>query len=89
MLSDGFALPKESIKALSVRSGVFPCDFGVSSFLFGFRGSALVPCFRFGLVASPSPLRVFFPFGPFLAVCFCLFFLFLALLLHLASFSLG
>ena len=53
--------------------GVFPCDFGVSSVLFGFRVLDLVPCFRFGLVASPSPLSGFCV-RPVLAVCFCFLF---------------
>ena len=61
---NGFDVPKESLKALSARPGVFPCDFGAFSVCFGFRGPVLVLCFRFGLVASPSP-SVGFPFGPF------------------------
>ena len=50
--------------------------------LFGFRGPVLVPCFRFGLVAFPSP-SVGFPFGPFWPGVFSLS---PAVLLHLASF---
>ena len=57
----------------------FRCFFGV---FFGFRGPVLVLCFRFGLVASPSPLGGF-SVRPVLAVGF---FLSPAVLLHLASF---
>ena len=67
--------------------GVFPCDSGVSSVFFRVWGPDLVPCFRFGLVASPSALGGFCV-RPVSAVCFgFVFFLLLpcSCILHLLS----
>ena len=78
----GFAIPKEFLKALSVRPGVFPCDFGASSVSFRVSG------FGFGSLFSLRPSGLPFPLGgfsvrPVLAVGFSLS---PAVLLHLASF---
>ena len=45
---NGFAVPKESLKALSARPGVFPCDFGASLVFFRVLGSG----FWFSVFAS-------------------------------------
>ena len=79
MWLNGFAVPKESLKALSARPGVFPCDFGASSVFFRVSGSG------FGSLFSLRPSGLPFPLGgfsvrPVLAVVF-FFFVFLFLLL--------
>ena len=80
-LSDGFAY-----RILFHKEPPVPAFsraiFGFLRFFFGFRGPDLVLCFRFGLVASLSPLGGFSA-RPVLAVGF---FLSPAVLLHLASF---
>ena len=65
--------------------GFFPCDFGVFSVLFGNSGSGFGALFSLRPSGLPFPPSVGFPFGPFWPWVF----LSPAVLLHLASFSLG
>ena len=58
---NGFAIPKEFLKALSARPGVFPRVFGSSSASFRVSG------FGFGSLFSLRPSGLPFPLGVFSA----------------------
>ena len=85
---NGFAVPKESLKALSARPGVSPGDFGVSSVLLRVSGCGFVPLFSLRPSGLPFPSPGVFPFGPFFGRVF-LFFSFLPCSCILHLFSLG
>ena len=70
------------------RSGVFPCDFGVSSVLLRVSGCDFVPLFSLRPSGLPFPPPGVFPFGQF-GGRFLFFFLFLPCSCILHLFSLG
>ena len=77
--------PEGAHQGSSVRPGVSPGDFGVSSVLSRVSGFGFGSLFSLRPSGLPFPPPGVFPLGPLFGRVF-LFFLFLALLLHLASF---
>ena len=63
--------PEGAHQGSSARPGVSPCDFGVSSVFFRVSGFGFGSLFSLRPSGLPFPPPGVFPFGPFLAVCFC------------------